>query len=622
MLSNTAVQKKEITLLEKVILFFLSFIPLLSINTYIFDNEAVLYKNSILNIFLYIMIALLIFKSYKISDNLLSKKSSGAALLLSIVLVCGNSVYKTNTLRLVFGSFNAFINSLAIFIGFFILIYFAIKLGLYYISRLKIQSPLVNEWKLFGASWQSLLFIWGLIFLCWLPCYLAYFPGTYSYDIVGQTFQALGFNPFDRFQTTAHTFFFKICIDIGRLFGGAKAGLITYSILQMLILSFSFSFAILYMAKIKIHYGLRLLAFIYFAFNPLNAIFSFVTTKDVLFTAFFVIATIMLIDVVKNTDRFFNSLFRRIALCAVMVLCCLFRHNAFLAFVLFFISFMLIYREHLKIALQTFIIFVLSFSLIMGPIYTLLGVEGGNVKEVLSVPMQQIANVAKNHAGSLKTNEREAIAEIINYEEAIKVYNPRYADPVKDDFNTPKFCENPFKYIKLWLSLFIQYPGEYIDSLLSLNLGYWYPDSVHPDEYSNRIYIETYVRDVNEFKVQRESFFPKLLEQYEKFASGTAMQELPIISLFFSIGFPVWFILSCILILSVKKKGKLKLIFMPALFMWLTFILGPVSNLRYIYYAIACYPIYMAIVLQPELVHEDKSYKEQNDENLNTQNNI
>ncbi len=594
-----SLHKKEhsLSLPEKVLLFVRSIFPLISINDYFFGYEADLYKNSVLNLFLYFAIVSLIYKSYTISAKYLFVKTFISSIFISIVLVFGNSVYKKNDLSLVFGSFNNISSSIFMLIGFCIFLYYAIKLALVYLCKTNISLPTHNEWRFFGANKLSWFLNWFVIFICWLPSFLSYYPGIYSYDIHGQTLQALGLNEFDRFQTTAHTLFFKICIDIGKIFGGPNERLATYSIIQMLILSFVFSFAIWYMAKKKIHFVFRIITLVWFALNPMNAIFSFTPTKDIMFAAFFILTTLMLIELVKNSDVFFRSLWRQAMLVLLSVLCCLFRINAYLAFVPVFVFLIIIYSKHFIKTAIIFLAFSLSFLIIYGPIYSALGVKGGDMREAMSVPAQQIANVVVNHEDSLTKADKDSIADIIDYTIINSNYNPRFADPIKNTINGEKFSSNPSKYINLYFSLMTRHPDDYINAFLSLNLPYWYPDAVFPDEFSYRMYIETYILDVDEFKITRTSIIPAILPFYEKFASGTLMQKIPVLALMFSISFPIWFLLAGVLIFCAKKKKKFILILLPGILLWATFMLGPVSNLRYIYAIIVTYPIYISLIL-------------------------
>lgn len=587
-----------------------AFFALVGLNLYYFDGGQ-LFSNSLLNLLLFVLLFLLIDKAFQITDKSLHRLSLTYSLLLSLGMTVGKAIYVSNDAYYIFRDGDILGRYLFTFCGLSILFYFALKLILNIITP-RALAPEASPCRYFFADTkQGLLLCWAFIFLCWVPCYLAYYPGIYSYDIMGQTNQALGISEFNRFQAIGHTFFVTLCYKIGTLFGGeidadplfpdATAQLVAYSIIQMLIVSFVFALAVWYLSKRKVRVGLRVLALLYFALNPIHAILSFTPTKDVLLTSFFIILFILLAELIRDPDRFFGSWVRQVALIADLVLLCFFRNNSLYALVLFFPFLIFVYRKKcgLKI-LRTAVIFVCAYLIINGPILNAVGVKPGNVKEALSVPIQQIACTVKFKGDELTSEEKASIAEILDYENLAETYNPRFTDPVKDDFNTEQFKTDPVKYAKLWASLFVQYPQEYLSAFLTLNVNYWYPDSAFPDPYSQRIYIETYVNQQKAFPIERDSKLPALYDFYELFADGQMMQTIPLVSVFFSISTPIWLMLLCMIILAAKKKNKLLLLFLPALFMWVTFIAGPVSNLRYIYPIIAAYPLYLALITSPD----------------------
>ena len=574
-------------------------LPVVAVNDYWFGGGA--QTNHILHIILFAAFAALMADTFRRIDlhtdrRLLICAAIGGGLL-AVTLVLGRSLYQTDTLSTLL---NAEENG-----GFFLLdilglaILFSVVLFRVFSFAARRTWPVGTKspW-FFGDSRRSLFLLWGALFLIWLPCYLAYYPGVYSYDALGQTLQALGASSYDRFQTTAHTFFMMLCFKFGMLFGDATAGLVAYALIQMLIMSFVFAMVVWLMAKMGVHLALRGMVALTFAFNPMNALFSFIPTKDVLFAAFFLLITVMLADAVRRPAVFFGSLWRQIVFGVILVLACLFRNNAVYALALFAPFFVYVFRKHVKRALLVMGSFLLCFVLMYGPVYTLLGVEGSDPKEALSVPLLQVGAVASRHEYELTDEDWERITEIIPYEVAINNYNPRYADPIKDHFDTAAFLEQPGRYAALWFSLFTRYPGEFVDAFLNLNLGYWYPDCEHPDAYTHRVYIESNMREFDYFPVERSPILPALQPSYEYFAQGGAAQDIPIVAQISSIGFPVWFLIMALLFCIGRRHRRVGLIFLPGLLIWLTYMAGPVSNVRYIYCLFATLPVYLAICLQ------------------------
>ena len=570
-----------------------AFAGIFALNFYYLDDTRL--SRSILNLAAYPFVVMLLNRALKPVYKSFKKHAFIAAALLSVMLVLGKNLYADNNLDGIIGSAEGFLLNLLCLCGFFLLLSAAFCIAFYYLSRVKIGNFELG--RFFCGNKRSFFVLWGIIFASWIPCLLAYWPGIYSYDMGGQTLQALGTHPIDRFQTTAHTLFFKLCVKIGFQFGGPNAVVATYSILQMLILSAAFAFVLWYLARIKVNAVVRGLLLAVTALNPMNAIMSITETKDIFFAIFYMLFIVCILDLLRNPQRFFSSFWRMGGTCALVVVACLFRVNAAFALIIFFLVMLVVLRKHYIRILGMAVVSLTVFVLIYGPVYTLFGVEGANGKEMLSVPMQQIASVLSEHQEELSAEEISAIADIIDITTAGERFNPRYADPVKDHFNITNFNADISRYAKLWAGLLTRYPDHYVSAFLTLNLNYWYPDSDFIDKYSERMYIESYVWDYNFFKVERKSVLPGLLESYEKFASGAAPSEIPVFSVVFNIGFPVWFLIIGIIVCHVRKNKRLALCLWPGLLVWFTFMLGPVSNVRYIYYLFALLPVYTVLLL-------------------------
>jgi len=575
--------------------------PVLAVNAYYFglDAHTILYQNSVLNAFLYIIILCAVICARPVKDRRIRRISLCTAAPLSLMLTLGHLVSKTNSAAILFSSAGMLFERFIMFAGFLILFRTVLTLGFDAMGRREIVSPLNSRRQRFGKTKGSLLILWAVLFLSWLPCFLAYYPGIFSYDARYQLIQFFNSNEISRLHPVLHTWFLGLCLKLGSLFGGANAQLATHSILQMAVVSFSCALTVWYMGKREAHYGLRAAALAFYALNPLNAIFVLLPTKDVLFSVFWNLFTIMLLSIIANPKRFFSSVFRQALFVLSILLFCLCKNATVYAFAVSAICFLFIFKKHFKNMLVLCSTALVCYFFISGPLYTALGVKEGNARENFSVPLQQIANAALHHERELSREDREAIGEILDYPMIRDHYNPRIADPVKNSFREENFRKDPQKYISLWGKLFLKHPARYADAFASLNLGYWYPDALTPDPFHQRSYIETDIRGVaGLFQPSREPVFPFLLKFYEAFAGGRFIQKLPLVSLPFSIGMPVWVLIIGLMSCFAKRLNQLAVIFLPALILWLGHLAGPVANFRYMYPIMIAYPLYGVIMAQ------------------------
>ena len=83
-----------------------------------------------------------------------------------------------------------------------------------------------------------------LILLCWVPAYLAVFPGNYSSDAPFQLQAFLNRGYLDLHQPAAHTLILAGCFEIGNLvFKSFNVGLGIYCLIQSLLLASSMAFS-------------------------------------------------------------------------------------------------------------------------------------------------------------------------------------------------------------------------------------------------------------------------------------------------------------------------------------------------------------------------------------------
>lgn len=570
---------------------FSAFCSVFAITEYFFD-DALWGNQSILNLIAFFLFFFLFKFAFAKTSKQIVTCGIIFSLLLSLSLIIGKCIYNGATLSSLFVSAKSGIIALITFYGLGTVFYATFIPIVNWLNQFAME-PSHKTYKILHFP-----FLYGiLMILCWLPCYLAYYPGIFAYDIELQTMEALGTVSYSRFHPPLHTFIWDICLSFEQVSG--LNGLVIYSVLQMCIWAFALSCVLHFMVRRKYNPWLIAGSFCFFAFNPVIALFSFIPVKDSMLTAFWALFTVELCSLPDTELNKKQRIASNIRLIIWGIVCCLLRNNVVYALVPAFLIMLFIIRKNWKrIALCGGCILV-GFLLINGPIYTAMGVEKGNSREMLSVPMQQIAYVTVTNRDSLSPDELDRINQYIPTEQIAETYNPRFADPVKGTFITENFDQNPANFFKLWADLLVQYPEEYIVSFLNLNIPYWYPDANSVDAYARRSYIETTVptNPMTEYEVVRDSKIPALYEQYEKMASFERFKTLPIVSNIFSLSFPIWFLIFGTLIQVAKKEKKTIIIFLPSFFLWCTFMLGPVSNLRYLLPIITMYPLYFTILL-------------------------
>lgn len=506
-------------------------------------------------------------------------------IIFSIVLFIGQQIYLTNSISTMLHSKKIIVLIFLSIIGFSkvigeVLYYIFNKLSNY-------KSKNTKQWKIYNIKGIFLL-LWLLIFITWIPTFLSYYPGIMSYDSTAQTTQ-IYLDIYTKYHPPIHTYIFQLCLDLGNKLN--IEGLIIYSIIQMLFLSFVFARMVKFMINKKINNYLILLTFLFVTINPIISIFSIIMTKDVYFTGFVILFIIELLKLIEDHNNYLKKVHNWIIFILVTVLACLFRNNCIYAYICIVPILIIVLRKYLKQILLISLLPIGLYLLINNGLYNLLGVKEGDSREKLSVPIQQISYVVINHDKELNNNTKKIINNYIPYEIIKKKYNPRFADPIKIAFKTDNYNQNKIDFYKVYFKLLRKYPSNYISSFLSLNIPYWYPDANTIDNYSKRIYIETDNKKNKYHYVERNSKLPYLYKQYEKVANYSAFENVPIISNIFSITTPIWIVLFIMFLLIYKKRYKYILITIFLILFWFTYLLGPVSNFRYILPIFSLYPL-------------------------------
>ncbi len=600
---------------------FFSFCSTLGFAYSIKTDDITILSNSIWSLLFFCIFTFIIYHAMKLCSKRKLVVGILASAVLSITLVFGKSLYLSD--HVAFWPFTSLLKLLAaigslifIFTSLFIVVFHYLPKAQEFLLRLRIEKT--NK-TFFKPNIKFFLIIWGIILVCWLPTFLAAYPGVYNYDAPWQIGQIFDHTEVDLSRIAGvstngqlnahhpilHTLYLYGTIMLGNIiFGSYSAGLAIYSITQLLMLSAAFSYACYYLTKLKAPVVITLLSIIYYALVPIHAIFSVSATKDVLFAAVVLLVVLFVLDMVKNQEKFYHSIFLMIRFVVAICLMMFLRNNGFYMLLLLIPFFIWFSKKHWIKAVIICVICVAANFLYTGPLYNAANVQKGDAREALSIPLQQVARAVRDNGDELTEEELSAVYELFDLDDVGQAYNPRTADLVKNYFDTEQFKSDLGKYMSLYFSIGFKAPQAYVDAFLSNNIGSWYPDMNYPDPLAYHPYIawdnyqwsDYFDTEENGFLwIERQSLFPALDKAYSSFTANASHQKIPMISMLFSPGFGFWclIIFSAICIYYKKYRYLLPIVILFAL--WITIILSPVSLLRYSYPIMVCIPILTGI---------------------------
>ncbi|MCM1303876.1 MAG: DUF6020 family protein [Lachnospiraceae bacterium] len=418
----------------------------------------------------------------------------------------------------------------------------------------------------------------ALLFVCWLPCLLAGYPGYFNYDAFSQVPQALYEEvPYSAHHPLIHTLIMGKVIAFGYHHGTTlNDGIFLHSIFQMSVCALAFAYIIWYLSKNTAKGAFA--AFCYYAFFPPIAMFAMSTTKDVLFSVCLQLTVIFVYEMCRDFPGFFASKWKICRFVFTALLMCMLRKNGVYAFLCLVPFVAWFYRDFRKKTVLLFVSITLLYALADNGLIRLLDAEKGSAEEMLSVPMQQIARVYHDYGEDAFTDrELELIYRGITREQLLE-YDPFLSDHIKNYFDFQAILEDGSGYLSLWIKKAAQYPGAYLNAFLDNTYQAWYPGtSVYSETGEHTSYFEMVMWAGGE----RDSKAPRLLEFYRKIAEDFYYQKLPAVRLLFSIGAMFWVMLFVLAFAVYRKDRPLITTMLLALLYCLTLFLGPVSLVRY-----------------------------------------
>lgn len=441
------------------------------------------------------------------------------------------------------------------------------------------------------------------LLLCWLPVFLAVYPGFFVYDAYDEYLQVA-----TRTFTTHHPLLHVLLLGgtvcgVQKLTGSYNLGIACYVLLQMLLVAGCFTFLLSYLRRKGKSPVLRLVSLLYLGLFPTVVMFALCSTKDTLFTLALLLLLICLFEMGTEEASFYaaKSRWQVLFACSGMAVM-LFRNNGFYAFLVMIPILLFLQRRHWRRLLALTLCAAAGALLMNGGLKAALHARSGGQQEILTVPIQQLARTYRYAPEAFSPEDRAALHEILS-PDALRLYTPRLSDPVKSHFDNKAFAGDKAKYAALWLRVGMKKPLVYLNAWWMTSYGFWYPDMVINVYQGHGRFTFTY-EDSSYFGYEverpgvRESKLPWLDEVYRKLSLEVWKEKVPVVSWLFSPGALFWlyaFLFACLL---YRKRYQVLLPFLPVFLLWLTVLLGPTYLPRYVLFFWFALPLFLSMTEQ------------------------
>lgn len=455
--------------------------------------------------------------------------------------------------------------------------------------------------KISKFSKKSFFLIWGLILLCWLPYFLAFYPGIWAYDVGGQLIHN------DTADPLIHSHFLRLCLGIGRAIRSENFGVAIATVLQMLFMSGVMSYLVERVHRLARHRYSHWFLAAFFALMPFNPIMAISATKDVSFAAFVVLSAVFAYDFIKFPSGQKFPWYKYLALIVSLAFMMLLRNNGlYVVAVWCIIGLIFIAKTHKK----RFLCVGLSSFALYGAIFAAFFYIGGASSsrleyEAFCVPFQTIIGTAirhpeivpayGEHQSFLGIADRDLFPEYIG-----SSFHPYTADSAKFNFVNIKGIPKT-DLIKAWLKLSAQYPGDSLDIWGRLTLSSWHiPSDDYNHVYTNwaRGYLEFAALNTEAApNVQFSSKLPWLKQEIEYYLQDNNYTKNPIVFVLFSPALYLWAIIFLILYLCYRRHHSPVIAIVLPLLLYGTVLLGPCILVRYMYPIMLAAPVFYFTIL-------------------------
>ena len=253
-------------------------------------------------------------------------------------------------------------------------------------------------------------------------------------------------------------------------------------------------------------------------------------------------------------------------------------------------------KEYLCLSLAILVLFAVSAV----SLKALTRAQSGSPREMLSVPLQQMARVwvQEENGELLEPSLRQEMEKYISPEWGFSVYDPHLADPVK---SRAVIHDDPKGLIKTWIRLGMEYPGIYVDAFLDNSVGLWFLlDDTHARVYgigteSGFGYLSTDNRTMPAgCEIVEHSYLPGLRALMEKIVSDNEYENWPVVKFLFAPALYWWLLYLYVVMVLYKRRYREVL---PAVFLvvyYLTLLLSPTVLIRYMYPLVVTVPVILS----------------------------
>ncbi len=490
-------------------------------------------------------------------------------------------------------------------ISYAIVVYYIVKIAKYLIENyLANTEENTADCKFNIKRWLAFSLI---VFICWLPYFFIFYPGTSNIDTCVQILQYMGQPTYildmtpnideTVFITNHHPYILTVIFGrfakLGMELGDINKGIAIYTLCQMICMALTLAGAVEYLAVCKVSIKRRLIMLGIIALFPIFGLYSVCMVKDTLFGMFALIMTMLMNEVARTKGRAFKSvLFNVLMLFSAIGMLFTKSYGYYMLLIVIILYIVFYYRYIPQIAITIALPAWFYKAIFLAIILPSLNVAPVGMQEALSLPFQQTARYVVEYNDEVTKEEKEVLNRIIPYKKWALKYDPNLADQVKSRYNQDATEEDLAAYKEVWKQMYKKHKDAYIQATINNTYQYYYVDKISSMNYYDfNDYIQTRDKDGS-----WEPYYISNMEEtkdirYIVNQIVLIIEEIPIVNIFCSIGLLPWLLLFLV-IFHVFNKSYAYIIgqLIPILTFGVCLVSPDNGNIRYIIPIVLTWP--------------------------------
>ncbi|WP_163526919.1 DUF6020 family protein [Halobacillus ihumii] len=334
------------------------------------------------------------------------------------------------------------------------------------------------------SRWRILLYAIPPI-LIWSLYLVAYFPGTMTPDSFSHWEQIHTYD-FSNWHPVVYTWYILGLTSIWK-----SPAIVAFS--QIVVIAIISGYMVYSLEKRGFSKKWLWACLMMFALFPLNGIFAIAMWKDIFFSAFLFLFTILVFNIISTKGKWLASNGHLFILGLTVLGVSFMRNNGLPIFIVMAILMMITFRKYLKRLVLTLGLVVVVYFVVSGPFYSYMDVSSTSPNEALGIPTQQIAKVIVED-GDLTKEQRTYLNKILPLEKWEEKYNPYITNPIKfaGKYNQEVIFNDFPYYLKTWASIVSNNFGLAVEAYLDQTSLLWQinqPDDGYTSTYARNVYL-------------------------------------------------------------------------------------------------------------------------------------